>query len=57
MVVQSSSATKVAIVNSVGFHIEVYCAMLWSLQQAGGNVTLYVDPENTHDIRAVIQSW
>ena len=42
--------------NAVGYHIEVYCALLWSLQQAGSNVTLYVDPKS-YDIQSVIGSW
>ena len=54
---QNERASRVAIVNAVGFHVEVYCALLWSLQQAGNNVTLYVEPKQTHDIQAVIHSW
>ena len=43
--------------NTVGYHVEVYCAMLWSLQQAGGDVTMYVQANETSNIEAVISGW
>lgn len=54
---QQAEAVKVAIVNLVGFHNEVYTALLWSFQQAGGNVTAFVDTLSTWDIEHVLTGW
>ena len=46
-----------AIINTVGFHNEVYTALLWSFQRAGGNVTAFVETTATWQIQDVLQNW
>ena len=46
-----------AILNAVPYHNEIYASLLWTLQQAGHNVTLFVEPREAHNMQAVIQSW
>ncbi|MCJ1427022.1 hypothetical protein MMC29_004925, partial [Sticta canariensis] len=53
---QHPEATKVAVVNQVGFHNEVYSALIWSFQRAGANVTAFVDTMSTWQIEEVLKS-
>lgn len=48
---------SVAVVNGVGFHTEVYCALMWSLVQADANVSAYVLTHNTLGMENVISGW
>ena len=47
----------VAVVNGVGFHVEVFCALLWSLVQANASVSAFVVTNHTSGIEQVIQTW
>ena len=47
----------VAVVNGVGFHTEVYSALLWSLVQANASVSAFVITNHTSGIEEVIGSW
>ncbi|KAK9837010.1 hypothetical protein WJX81_006780 [Elliptochloris bilobata] len=49
--------TAVAVVNGVGFHTEVYCAVLWSLVQVRANVSAFVATDRTSGIEEVIKDW
>ena len=52
-----SSAPSVAVINGVGFHTEVFCALLWSLVQANVNVSAHVLTSTTSGIEEVISGW
>lgn len=54
---QDGEAPRVAIVNQVGFHNEVYAALLWSFQRAGANATVFVEMEYTWAIQDVLRGW
>ena len=41
-----SSRPSVAVINGVGFHTEVYCALLWSLVQANVNISAHVSDKH-----------
>src|SRR5689334_4362230 len=43
----SEQQLRVAIVNGVGFHTEVYTALLWSFQSAGADTWAFVDKQST----------
>ena len=47
----------VAVVNGVGFHTEVYTALLWSLLQANASVNAFVVTNHTSGIKEVIKGW
>lgn len=47
----------VAVVNGVGFHTEVYSALLWSLVQANASVSAFVVTNHTSGIEEVIGGW
>ncbi len=51
------SGPAVAVINGVGFHTEVYCALLWSLVQASVNVSAHVLTSTTSGIEEVISGW
>ena len=48
---------SVAVVNGVGFHMEVYSALLWSFQRAGSRPEAFVLTEATSSIEDVISDW
>ena len=54
---QHGEAPRVAIVNQVGFHNEVYSALLWSFQQSGANATAFVEMDFTWHIQDVLRDW
>ena len=54
---QPAEAPRVAILNQVGFHNEVYTALLWSFHSAGANVTMFIATGATWQIEDVLQSW
>lgn len=47
----------VAVVNTVGFHTEVYCAVIWAFQKCGAKTTAFVDLESTSGAQHVIRDW
>ncbi|KAK9802018.1 hypothetical protein WJX73_002032 [Symbiochloris irregularis] len=47
-------AQKVAVVNTIGFHNEVYAALLYSFQQAGGDAEAFVELPATNNIQEVL---
>ena len=47
----------VAVLNGVGFHTEVYSALLWSLVQAKASVSAFVITNHTSGIEEVIAAW
>ena len=47
----------VAVLNGVGFHTEVYSAVLWSLVQANASVSAFVITSHTSGIEDVIGGW
>lgn len=52
-----SGRPSVAVINGVGFHTEVYSALLWSLVQADVNVSAHVLTSTTSGIEKVIGGW
>ncbi len=46
-----------AIVNDVGFHNEVYVALLWSFVRSGASVDVFVHTQATWNIESVISDW
>lgn len=48
---------RVAIVNAVPFHTEVYCALLWSFQSAGAHTAVFVDLSGTSGVETIIKGW
>lgn len=52
-----SSRPSVAVINGVGFHTEVYCALLWSLVQANVNISAHVLTNTISGIDTVISGW
>lgn len=57
MLINSSSPPSVAIVNGVGYHTEVYTALLWSFQQAGASSTAFVEKDSNAGIQDAISDW
>ena len=55
--VQGLSRPRVAVVNGVGFHTEVYCALLWSFVRAGLDTEAFVELAATARVEDVIQGW
>lgn len=51
------AAAKVALVNTVPFHTEVYTALLYSFVRAGAEVRAFVDTKATAGMEHVIESW
>jgi hypothetical protein len=56
-VTEGDSPPRVAVINGVGFHTEVYCALLWGFTQAGATPTAFVLKEATGRIEHVIAEW
>ena len=54
---KGSSPPAVAVLNGVGFHTEVYCALLWSFTRAGTLPSAFVLKEATSGIQEVISDW
>lgn len=54
---QGSTPPVVAILNGVGYHTEVYCALLWSFMRAGTLPEVFVLKEATSGIQDVISDW
>ena len=57
MLIKASSPPSVAIVNGVGYHTEVYTALLWSFQQAGVSSAAFVEEDSNAGIQEVISDW
>lgn len=54
---KGDASPLVAIVNGVGYHTEVYCALLWSFTQAGSTPTAFVLRDATTGMEDVISEW
>lgn len=54
---RGSMPPAVAVVNGVGFHTEVYCALLWSFRRAGTLPKAYVLKTATSGIEDEISDW
>ena len=54
---KGSSPHAVAVLNGVGFHTEVYCALVWSFRRAGMLPKAYVLKDTTSGIEDVMSDW
>ena len=57
IVAEGGSPPSVAILNGVGFHTEVYCALLWSFKRAGTSPKAFVLKKAASGIEDVISDW
>lgn len=48
---------RVAILNDVGFHNEVYVALLWGLTRGGQTVDVFVHTQSSWHIESTISEW
>ena len=54
---EGSSPPSVAILNGVGFHTEVYCALLWAFKRAGTFPKAFVLKKAASGMEDVISDW